>query len=53
MRYIDYDIAIDQHTIELDAELTGKLLPKLGWQDGDLWTVKIVGDVITLYRLEE
>jgi hypothetical protein len=53
MRYIDYDIVIEGDSIELDPELTGKLLPKLEWSEGDLWEMRIVGDVITLFKLEK
>lgn len=52
MKYIDYNIVIESHSIELDPELTAKLLPKLDWQEGDRWEMRIVGDVITLFRLE-
>jgi hypothetical protein len=52
MRYVDYDIVIEDNSIELDSEITGKLLPKLEWQEGDRWEMKIVGDVITLLKLE-
>ncbi len=52
MRYIDYDIEINSNSIELDPEITGKLLPKLDWSEGDRWEMRIVGDVITLFRLE-
>ena len=52
MKYIDYDIQIGKNSIELDPELTGKLLPQLEWQESDIWEMRIVGDVITLFRLE-
>ena len=53
MRYIDYDIVIQGNSIELDPELTAKLLPELEWQEGDRWEMRIVGDVITLFKLKK
>lgn len=53
MRYIDYDIQIEANMIELDPELTSKLIPELEWQEGDRWEMRIVGDVITLFKLKK
>ena len=53
MKYIDYDMVIEGNSIELDAELTGKLLSKFDWAESDQWEMRIVGDVITLFRLEK
>jgi hypothetical protein len=53
MKYIDYDMVIEGNSIELDSELTGKLLSKFDWAECDQWEMRIVGNVITLFRLEK
>ena len=53
MKYIDYDIQIEANMIELDPELTAKLIPQLEWAEGDRWEMRIVGDVITLFKLKK
>ena len=53
MKYIDYDIVIEGNSIELDPELTAKLIPEFDWQEGDRWEMRIVGDVITLFKLKK
>jgi hypothetical protein len=51
MKYCDYNIQIDRNKIELDSELTDKLIPKLEWTVGDRWEMMVVDGVITLFKV--
>ena len=50
MRYIDYDLNIDQSSIRLDSEL--RIPADFGWQEGDHFELKMTDGEVQLVKVD-
>lgn len=50
MRYIDYDLNINEDGIKLDSEL--RIPADFGWQEGDHFELKMSGGEVQLVKVD-